>query len=105
MVSGAEPILHLDRFVGSPSARGLVNFSFHLGSRLRCAELADLDPARIQEQTLRRLVRKARWTRFGRDHRFDSICSVADFQRAVPVRTYECSGTRTCVMPIPSLTI
>ncbi len=89
MVSGAEPILHLERFVGSPSARGLVNFSFHLGSRLRCAELADLDPARIQAQTLRRLVRKARWTRFGRDHRFDSICSVADFQRAVPVRTYE----------------
>ena len=28
-------------------------------------------------------------TRFGRDHRFDEVRSVADFQARVPLRTYE----------------
>jgi GH3 auxin-responsive promoter len=89
MASEAESILGLKRFAGSPPARGLVNLGFHLGARLRCAGLSHADPVFIQEQTLRRLVRTARQTRFGRDHRFASIGSVADFQRAVPVRTYE----------------
>ena len=89
MASEAESILGLERFAGSPPARGLVNLGFHLGARLRCAGLSHADPVFIQEQTLRRLVRTARQTRFGRDHRFASIGSVADFQRAVPVRTYE----------------
>ena len=53
-----------------------------------CDELARAT-RRIQEQTLLRLVRKASQTRFGRDHQFAAIRSVADFQRAVPVRTYE----------------
>jgi hypothetical protein len=77
------------KLVGSPLARGAVNLGFHLSSRLRCDELAHLDPVRIQERTLSRLVSKARQTRFGRDHHFDRIRSVADFQRTVPVRTYE----------------
>ena len=47
------------------------------------------DAVRTQEQTLLRLTRRASQTRFGRDHRFAAIRSVADFQRAVPVRTYE----------------
>jgi hypothetical protein len=89
MASAAESILGLERFSGSPPARGLVNLGFHLGARLRCAGLSHADPVVIQEQTLSRLVRKARQTRFGRDHQFGSIGSVADFQRAVPVRTYE----------------
>ena len=89
MARGAESILGLERFAGSASARGLVNLGFHLGARLRCERLAHADPVRIQEQTLLRLVGKSRHTRFGRDHRFGSIRSVADFQRAVPIRTYE----------------
>ena len=43
----------------------------------------------IQARTLHRLVRTARFTRFGRDHGFASIRTVDDFQRAVPLRTYE----------------
>lgn len=36
-----------------------------------------------------RLVRKAKRTRFGRDHRFASLRSIANFQDAVPLRTYD----------------
>jgi hypothetical protein len=79
----------LERFAGSRPARGLVNLGFQLGARLRCERLAQADPVRIQKQTLLQLVRKARQTRFGCDHAFGSIRSVADFQRAVPIRTYE----------------
>jgi GH3 auxin-responsive promoter len=79
----------LRKLVGSPLARGAVNLGFHLSSRLRCAELAQLDPVRTQQRTLSQLVSKAQQTRFGRDHHFDRIRSVADFQRTVPVRTYE----------------
>jgi hypothetical protein len=38
---------------------------------------------------LRRLIRRARRTRFGRDHGFDRIEGVNDYQSAVPLRTYE----------------
>jgi GH3 auxin-responsive promoter len=55
----------------------------------RVARLAQADPIRVQEQTLLSLVRKARATRFGRDHNFAAIRSVADFQEAVPLRSYE----------------
>jgi hypothetical protein len=34
-------------------------------------------------------LRKARATRFGRDHHFGTLQTVDDFQRAVPLRTYE----------------
>ncbi|WP_347541375.1 GH3 auxin-responsive promoter family protein [Roseomonas sp. CAU 1739] len=48
-----------------------------------------MDPAAEQERQLLTLVRRAAGTRFGRDHRFDAIGSVAAFQRAVPLRRYE----------------
>jgi len=51
--------------------------------------LARMDPARTQRRQLQRLVREARTTRFGRDHGFDEIRSVEDFQRRVPLRRYE----------------
>lgn len=71
------------------SVRSLVNLGFHLGARLRTAALADADAVAMQARTLRNLVHRARKTRFGRDHRFARIDSVADFQAAVPLRTYE----------------
>ncbi len=48
-----------------------------------------MDPAATQRRQLARLVARAAATRFGRDHRFDEILDVADFQRRVPLRTYE----------------
>lgn len=73
----------------SPPVRHLMNAGFHLYSRLRTAQIDALDPRRVQEQCLLRLVRTARTTRFGRDHGFDRVRSVADYQKAVPLRTYE----------------
>jgi len=58
------------------------------GARRR-AQLARLDAAAVQERTLIKLVRRAAETRFGKDHRFDAIRSVADFQARVPLRTWE----------------
>lgn len=46
-------------------------------------------PAIVQQSELLRLVRRARSTRFGRDHDFAAIRSVADFQQRVPLRRYE----------------
>jgi GH3 auxin-responsive promoter len=77
------------RVLGSSAVRVLVNLGFHLGARLRVSELAEIDPVRTQASVLHRLIRKASRTIFGRDHRFDRIGSVADFQAAVPIRTYE----------------
>ncbi len=50
--------------------------------------LAALDPAHAQVRVLRSLLRRAAATRFGRAHGFRSIRSVADYQRAVPLRDW-----------------
>src|SRR5436305_8239237 len=55
----------------------------------RAARLDRMDAAKVQEATLRRLVRTARDTRFGRDHDFAAIRTVADYQDRVPVRDYD----------------
>jgi GH3 auxin-responsive promoter len=69
--------------------RRLVNAGFRVTGALRRRSLERADPVRAQEIQLRRLVKHARATRFGREHRFDGIDSVAAFQRAVPIRRYE----------------
>src|SRR6516162_8146781 len=74
---------------GSLPARHLVNAGFALHARLRTAQVAALDPRQVQLSSLMRLVRRAKETRFGRDHGFNRIQSVADYQKAVPLRTYE----------------
>lgn len=43
----------------------------------------------IQERILKRLVRKATSTQFGKDHQFNTINNYADFKKQVPVRDYE----------------
>jgi hypothetical protein len=83
---GASPAVMI---AGSVPVRYLVNAGFHLHARLRKSSVESLDPARAQEQGLLRLVRAAAATRFGRDHGFERIRSVADYQKAVPLRTYE----------------
>lgn len=79
----------ISRFTNSRPARAAVNAGFHAFAQTRLASLAAHDPIDVQKRTLQRLVRIAKNTRFGRDHRFGSIGSVGDFQRAVPIRTYE----------------
>ncbi|MFO0960401.1 MAG: GH3 auxin-responsive promoter family protein [Isosphaeraceae bacterium] len=77
------------RIAGSGPARSLVNRGFHAYSGALLRDLDRRDPAALQRGQLFGLLRKARRTRFGRDHRFDAIRSVEDFQKAVPPRTYE----------------
>jgi len=55
----------------------------------RMAKLRRLDPAATQAALLRRMLRDAAATRFGRDHGFERITTVAEFQAHVPLRRYE----------------
>lgn len=55
----------------------------------RVAMLRRLDPAATQAALLRRMLRDAAGTRFGRDHGFARIATVAEFQARVPLRRYE----------------
>ena len=51
------------------------------------------NPVKTQEETLQRLVSRAKNTKFGIDHQFDTIKNYEDFKQKVPVRDYE--GLRT----------
>jgi hypothetical protein len=55
----------------------------------RAAALDRADAGKVQHDTLLSLVRRARNTRFGRDHDFARVSSLADYQARVPVREYE----------------
>jgi hypothetical protein len=55
----------------------------------RRAQLARMDASAVQERTLLKLVRHAADTRFGKDHSFAAIKSVADFQARVKLRNWE----------------
>jgi len=55
----------------------------------RRARLLAMDPVAEQQRLLMGLLKRAAATRFGRDHGFDALRSVAEFQRAVPLRRYE----------------
>jgi hypothetical protein len=69
----------------------------------RIAQLDAMKIGPVQERTLLRLVRRARNTRFGRDHDFARIRSVADYQRRVPLREYEAFWADYWCGPYPSL--
>jgi hypothetical protein len=60
-----------------------------LHARRRGAALHRQDAPAEQERQLIRLVRHARDTRFGRDHAFARIKTIAEFQARVPLRRYE----------------
>src|SRR5512135_687217 len=75
--------------LSAPLVRAAVHQGFRQYARRRTARLAQSDPVDVQERTLRSLLRRARRTRFGRDHGFGAIGSVGEFQEAVPLRTYE----------------
>lgn len=47
------------------------------------------DPINTQNKVFRELIAEASKTKFGRDHKFDSIETYEDFKTQVPVRDYE----------------
>ena len=79
----------LFQLAGSAPIRGIVNRAFHQSARRRVQAIEQKNPARVQEALLLGLMRKARGTRFGIDHGFRSIEGIADYQKAVKLRTYE----------------
>ena len=83
-----SPVVRRRRLAPRP-ARTINNSTFHWYAHRRTQVLAAADPVAEQRRTLLDLVRKARDTRFGRDHGFASIGTVENFQGRVPLRTYE----------------
>jgi len=62
---------------------------FRLFAKWRLQKLLTMDGVTIQAQNLAHLLAKAQNTRFGKDHAFATIKTVADYQKAVPLRRYE----------------
>jgi len=67
--------------------------SFFMGMTMarsaRRFERATRDPVKVQEEKLLSMVRYNRDTEYGRRYDFASINSIADYQRQVPIITYE----------------
>src|SRR5262249_52204125 len=74
---------------GSAPVRRIADALLRRYARRPLQALDRLPAARIQQETLLRLVRHSRHTRFGRDHDFARIRTVEDYQRCVPLRDYE----------------
>lgn len=61
------------------------------------------NPESLQRSQLLNLVSYAADTKFGRDHQFSSITSVEEYQRRVPLRTYEQFWNEYWKPPFPLL--
>jgi hypothetical protein len=94
----------LERVSGNRLARRAADALFGHYARWRVASLDTHSAARAQEQTLLRLVRQAAGTRFGRDHGFASLRTVADYQLQVPLRDYEAFWDQYWQPAFPHLT-
>ncbi len=66
----------------------MVNAGFHVYANWRGREVRRL-AADVQRRTLLELIGRAAATRFGRDHDLGAVGTIEDFQRRVPLRTYE----------------
>ncbi|MFM9863491.1 MAG: GH3 auxin-responsive promoter family protein [Micropepsaceae bacterium] len=63
--------------------------ALRLYAKRRRAKLAKLDNVESQRHQLMSLIAQAAQTKFGRDHGFERIKTVADYQKAVPLRRYD----------------
>lgn len=79
----------LQPLTGSRAVRRLADAGFVRYAHLRVAALDRLGVGRTQADTLLKLVRHAKDTRFGRDHDFAGVRTVADYRSRVPLRDYE----------------
>ena len=61
------------------------------------------DPAASQQRQLLALLGAAKDTRFGQDHAFASIATVADYQQHVPIRAFDDFWTAYWSEPFPIL--
>lgn len=75
--------------MGRQSASLDLTFALRAYARRRIAQITREDVLASQRRQLQTLVHRAQKTRFGRNHDFAAIRSVADYQRAVPLRRYD----------------
>jgi hypothetical protein len=79
----------LQGLIGRPLPRRIVNTVVGRYAQRRVSSLNRESAAEAQQRTLVRLLRQGRRTRFGREHDFARIRTVADYQAHVPLREYE----------------
>ena len=87
-----SPVAGGEVATSAPERRGRridVTPLFRIYARRRWRQLRAQDPIAAQRTELRKLLSKAKGTRFGRDHDFPRLAEVADYQRAVPLRRYD----------------
>lgn len=63
--------------------------SYPVRRQLRQFETACQSPEAVQAQLLQRILTAQSDTGFGRDHKFSSISTIADYRRNVPIAPYE----------------
>ena len=87
--SRSSPYPMLEFFAGLSPVRRIADAWLVRFAHRRTAMLDAMDVPAVQQETLLRLIQKAKDTKFGRDHGFAGITNVEQYQAAVPVRTYE----------------
>ena len=65
--------------------------------------LEKIDAVVSQQETLKSLVHKAASTKFGKDHDYNKIKSIADYQKAVPLRDYDAFWKEYWKDPFPDI--
>jgi hypothetical protein len=86
----ANSIMSLaELLTGNRLVRGAADALLARFARRRTLYLDQLDVPAKQERTLLKLVRYAAQTKFGKQHDFAHVRSVADYQTRVPIRAYE----------------
>jgi len=79
----------LESLAGRPLVRRAADFVLTRKARHRVGWLDRCSVSALQRATLLRLVQQAQHTQFGRLHDFGRIRCIEDYQRRVPLRTYE----------------
>ncbi len=74
-----------------------------LYARRRLRHLAETDSLETQRRVLSSLVRRARGTKFGREHEFSAVRSLDDYRSRVPLRDYDAFWESYWREPFPSL--
>jgi hypothetical protein len=93
-----------ERFSERRSRRPDLTPLLRVYTRYRRRQLHRQDPVEAQRRELRKLLAKAKDTRFGREHGFAAIDDVAAYQAAVPLRRYEAMWEEYLGPTFPRLT-
>src|SRR4051812_35941407 len=92
-----------ERLAERKGLRRLADAGLRHYARRRVAELDRRPADAVQRRVLSHLIGRARHTRFGREHDFDRIRTVEDYQRRVPLRDYEAFWSCYWSRPFPRL--